>query len=862
MKVLIIEDDESTLALLRQYFRTQGYQPDCHENAEDGYTAFQRTAYSLVITDWNLPGMDGPSFCRKIRSHGRGPGTHIIMISAEEGDTQMREAIAAGADDYLTKPVDFQLLGVRLLIAEQRFLNLNRGNLIKDELKYREVEETRLDDGAWHERGERLAGLQMKLQSETAARPGMDEQLERALEYHRDLVRNLPGSIFLFDRDLNYRIANVRDPESLLPGVDESEAGIAGRRFRETRPANLCDLLAPYYRAALFGSGGEFEWRARERVFRVQIIPLTTDHNEVYGGLEIMRDVTTDAKRLEALRESRERFELVHRAGKDGLWDWDQTSGRVYYSARWREIIGLETPEPETSETWLQRVHEEDREKLESDLQTHLRGKSDVLRNEHRLRHENGKYIWVLCRGLASRDEEGNALRLAGSLTDITDTKMDAARLEGNTLYDRLTGLPNRALFTDRLTRTVERTRNKPDALWAVVSVDLIRFKSINDTFGYETGDLLLKMVALSMEKQLRRGDTLARLSGDEFALILENLNDQAEAEAVARNISDALSTQYRIERRDIHLSAAIGIAFNTEGFEKPEELLRDAEIAMNHAREWKEGGYEIFHGEMGMQSRVKVNMEASLRTALQRMDFELRYQPIVDAKEETLKGVEVLIRWFHPELGEISPVQFIPIAEETGMITSIGEWVLRTACAQNRAWQRAGYAPLYISVNLSPRQFLDPNLLELTRKALEDSGMDPEYLTFEITEGSSMKDVDYTSDVLTRFAELGIRISLDDFGTGHSSLAYLKQLPFHNLKIDRSFVRDIPRDAESTEITRAIITMARGLKLRIIAEGVEEQEQLDFLREQECDMIQGYYFGKPMRAAEIARMMQNGARK
>lgn len=438
---------------------------------------------------------------------------------------------------------------------------------------------------------------------------------------------------------------------------------------------------------------------------------------------------------------------------------------------------------------------------------------------------------------------------------DITERKRTDERLSYLAQYDQLTGLPNRTLFRDRLELAIVRARREGH-LVAVMFLDLDRFKDINDNLGHSVGDEILVQVAARLKKHLRDIDTISRLAGDEFTVIIEGATRAEQVTVVADKILKAFSQPMIAGGHEVYVTGSIGIALSATGTESVDELLKNADIAMYDAKQEGRNNYQIHSDAIHAKSSEKLSLETKLRRALEREEFVLAYQPQVDIRTGRIVGAEALLRWQSAELGLVSPGRFIPLAEETGLIVPIGEWVLRTACGQNRAWQQAGLPPIMVSVNLSPRQFRQKNLLEMVEGILGESSLDARFLELEITETTVMHRAEEVTVMLARLDEIGIRLSIDDFGTGYSSLSYLKRFPVHKLKIDQSFVRDITTDVDDAAIVGAIIAMARSLNLLVIAEGVETGEQLAFLKKLSCDAYQGYLFSKPVPAAEFARLL------
>ena len=423
--------------------------------------------------------------------------------------------------------------------------------------------------------------------------------------------------------------------------------------------------------------------------------------------------------------------------------------------------------------------------------------------------------------------------------------------------YDALTGLPNRALLQGRLTRAMSRA-DRGQTLLAVMFLDLDQFKEINDSLGHAVGDAVLKEIALRLESSLRATDTVARLGGDEFTILLEDVRSTEEISRIADKLLRAISERADVAGHELHLSTSIGVTVYPRDGHDADTLLRNADLAMYHAKQEGRNNVQFFSRDMSERTEKRVDMLGRLRGAIARGELQLHYQPQVDVRSGGIIGVEALLRWNDPERGQVPPMSFIPLAEDTGLIVEIGEWVLREACGQAKAWLDAGLGPLTVAVNLSPRQFRQKNLVSMVAAILAETGLPPHLLELEITESTVMHRTEEAAAGLRALHELGVQISLDDFGTGYSSLAYLHRFPVHSLKVDQSFVRDIKSDRDDAAIVSTVISLARQLNLKALAEGVETEAQLAFLRVRGCDSFQGYLFCRPQAAADIEALLRH----
>ena len=441
----------------------------------------------------------------------------------------------------------------------------------------------------------------------------------------------------------------------------------------------------------------------------------------------------------------------------------------------------------------------------------------------------------------------------------LSERKLAEQRLRDQAIHDSLTGLPNRVLFMERLRYADARAKRRKDYLFALLFLDLDGFKLLNDSLGHPMGDLLLIQTAQRLKNCLRPEDIVARLGGDEFAILLEDLGESAEAERVAGRIHKQLAEPYQLEGHEMFITASIGIALSTTGYQRPEELLRNADTALYQAKAARKGHHEIFDHRMHEQVLGRLNVEADLRRALEHQQLVVHYQPIVALDSGKIVACEALMRWNHPNRGLICPAEFIPIAEETGLILPMGDWILQTACAQNKAWQQAGLpAALRMSVNVSIRQLYQRRFTSSVAKALRDTGLDPHFLELEVTESVLIENPEATSRALKELADLGVKITVDDFGTGYSSLSYLRRFPLHALKIDQFFVSSLSKgEAGSAEIIAALIMLARSLKLEVTAEGVESEDQAALLRSLKCARGQGFFFSRPMEPEAFTKFLQ-----
>lgn len=573
-------------------------------------------------------------------------------------------------------------------------------------------------------------------------------------------------------------------------------------------------------------------------------------------------DVTDRMSMTEALQQSEERYALAAAGANDGLWDWDLSLDRLYTSPRWREMLGLGRDSlSEHPDEWFNRVHPSDVEDLQQALHEHLSGRTDHLYTEFRILHADGAYLWTIARALAVRDDMGQATRLTGSLTDITERKRAEEKLLRDALYDTVTGLPNRALFLDRLEQERRRHKDLRQDNFAVLLLDLDRFKVVNDSLGHDLGDTLLIEVARRLEGSISPGDSVARLSGDEFGILLTGIQGSEQAQDMVHWLQADISAAFMIGNQEVFTSASIGIALPSQGFTDSEEMLRAADIAMYKAKEKGQSSSAVFDPQMQSRAITQMQLENDLRRAVDRGEIEMYYQPIISFRTGRIAGVEALARWRHPDRGTVVPADFIPLAEDTGLITTIGTTALRLACRQMKAWEQdlGEMAPETMSVNLSSRQLQDPDMVREIELILAREDIKGSRLKLEVTESMIMMNPETTSRILFDLKELGVALSIDDFGTGYSSLSYLHRFPFDTLKIDRSFVVSMEDKTENMEIIRSIALLAHNLGMDIIAEGVETDRHMRRLNELNCEFGQGYYFASPLPAERITELIRDG---
>ncbi|CAB3779641.1 putative bifunctional diguanylate cyclase/phosphodiesterase [Pararobbsia alpina] len=688
-------------------------------------------------------------------------------------------------------------------------------------------------------------------------------------------TKDLP-LVLIVDDDAMTRMLVVEalEPEGFR--VEEAASGIEGiAAFQRRRPdAILLDVSMP-------GMDG-FECCRRIRGLpdgeRIPIVVLTgnDDDESITCAFEAgatdfvskpmrwkllgyrMRYLLRASTVLEDLARSKASLAFAQELAHVGSWEYRVGSTEGSWSPELFRILGLDPEtDPSNFNCLIQRVPEEERPQLNhAFMNLHAAGLKFGL--EHRIFRPDGSERFVLQRAEAFCEQDRTVV-LRGTLQDITERKMHEAQIEYLANHDALTDLPNRNLLSDRIAQSIAQAHRAVQRL-VVMLLDLDRFKFINDNFGHPVGDGLLQAVAARLKGAVREGDTLARLGGDEFVIVMPALTSTENVELAARKVLDVFSLPFVVEGHELHVTTSIGVSVYPEGGTRSEMLLKTADAALYSAKDSGRNCYQIYTCAMGVQVEEQAELINALHQAIVQHELELYYQPKVDLGSGRVSGLEALLRWRRPGIGLIPPDSFIPLAEETGLIIPIGEWVLRTACAQAKAWHDAGHPDLIMAVNVSARQFRQQNVPQLVLSALAESGLAARYLELELTESVLMRDRETAVKALRQLKEIGVVLALDDFGTGYSSLSYLKEFSFDVVKIDRSFICDVTTD-DGASLARSIIAMAESLHMTTVAEGVETEGQLNFLNTNRCDTMQGYYFSRPLPANEMSALLGAGTR-
>jgi diguanylate cyclase (GGDEF)-like protein/PAS domain S-box-containing protein len=606
----------------------------------------------------------------------------------------------------------------------------------------------------------------------------------------------------------------------------------------------------------------------RQMMVGLIVLGVTTIATIILQGARVRGvSLVADGNRAEDHGDSeeiaeRDRFLMAGEATQDGLWFWDLQTGSFSYNASYARLLLYQPGElRDDVEEWFSRVHPGYIEDLRQDIAEHLEGKVPMFSNEHRLLRGDGSYIWVSARGTCQRNKAGLPSSLSGSLRDMTSV-IDAGRTSLHDSYhDKLTNLPNRGFLMARLGQLTKRKADlgRQAPIFALLFLDLDRFKVINDSLGHLAGDQLLLGVADRLRRCVRPTDMVSRFAGDEFAVLLEEVSGTEEALSIALRIRDSLAMPHDLGGKEVISGASIGVVMGHRSENSVEELIHAADTAMYRAKSQRRGQVQLYDDSLRAANSRVLDLQNDLARAIEREQLVLHYQPVVSLTTGKIQGVEALVRWQRNPDELIAPTEFIPLAEETGVIHEIGDWVLRSACTQNMEWRRQGLPPVRMSINVSARQLQEADFSARVRATIRETGLEEHLLELELTESTLIHTVDRASETLNQLSGLGIRTSVDDFGTGYSSLNYLRQFSFQTLKIDRCFVADLATDTRTRAIAKGLITLAHDLKMRVIAEGVERREQLRTLTALRCDDVQGFLISPPLPAKLLTAGLRVG---
>lgn len=811
LRCLLIDDnpDDRALAIheLRRAF------PDLQAEFVIDMDGFLRRikagGLDLIITDFHLNWSDGLTILQLVKTHL--PECPVIMFTGTGSEEIAVEAMQSGLDDYVLKsPQHYALLPARARVifdrlSHKRLLKVAQRALRESESQLRAIIET---------------------EPECVKILGPDGQL---------VFMNASGLAMIeadsLDQVIGKPIINLIMPEHRRAFLQLTRNVLAGKK-------GMLEF-------EILGLKGQHHW------LETHAVPWVDPTEGTTSLLSITRDIT----QRKLAENTQARLTAIIESATDFIGMAEKNGALIYINQAGRTMVGVESDlDPSATEIsdylppWAADII------FAEGLPTATR--DGVWSGESALLSGTGQEIPVSVVIVGHKNSEGAIEFYSTIMRDISERQRYESQLTHLATHDSLTGLPNRALYTDRLeVAIIEAERH--ERLIAAMYLNLDRFKTINDTLGHEVGNTLLKEVAIRLKENLRDDDTLARPGGDEFALVLTDIAHLDDVGRVTQKILNSFKAPFRVGEHEMFVTASIGISVYPIDDRTSAGLLKNAAIALTRSKNLGGNAYQFYTAAMNAEAMQRLALDSALHYALERDEFLLHYQPQVDLASGEICGMEALLRWQHPTLGLISPLEFIPLAEETGLIIPIGEWVLRTACAQNKAWQDAGLRALPMAVNLSGRQFTQHALVQTITQVLQKTGLSPHWLELEITESTLILDIQDSIATLNVLSELGINISIDDFGTGYSSLSYLKRFPITSIKIDQSFVRDIHTDPDDAAIVSAIIAMAHGLNMKTIAEGVETQDQLLFLRSRRCTAMQGYYFSKPLPPEDLVGLLR-----
>lgn len=894
-RILYMEDEAGLARLFKRKMELAGYEVDVAQDGEQGLAMYDAIIYDLIVADYKMPIYNGLDVLRILAARGSVPPTIILTGSGDE-----QTAVAAmklGADDYIVKDMKRQYLDLLPEVIERTLLRrrLDEGDLpsteeLSDKREQRMLAETLRWAGA--------VVLSSTLNYDEVLDRIM-EQVSRITSHDATCIMLLEGGTAYVARWHGYKLFGAEDK-------------VASATFKVNNIAALSKVRDTGWPLAAPFVVGDDDWvshSGQEWIKSYATIPIVAlspptipkknKRDSIIGFLNVDSALPgffsqVDAERLQAftsqaaialenarlydqargeitarmraLKQERNFVSAILDTAEALVMIFNPKGRIIRFNRACERVSGYEFEEVKGKYLW------DDLLLPAGDISLVKKNFERLAAGEPRREFETGfitkegKRRIIAWSNTILSDSEGRVEYIISTGIDITQRKLTEERLVHSAWHDALTDLPNRTLFMETLERSIERAKEDKGYLFAVLFLDLDRFKVINDSLGHLAGDQLLIAVARRLQKHLRSDDMVARLGGDEFAVLLDGVVDANEATEITTRIQNELAKPVKIGEHEVFTSASIGIALSSIGYDWPQDILRDADTTLYQAKAKGRARHEVFNVGMRDHAVAVWQLESELRRAIEQQDFELYYQPIVSLATGQISGVEALLRWRHPEQGIINPGEFIPLAEETGLIVPMGAWVLRTACAQTQAWHEAGHTSLRIAVNVSPQQFKKPTasllasedekeLPTLVAEVLDETQLPPEYLALEITENFVEFNSNYNQTIVKNLRALGVSVAIDDFGIG-SSLSVLKHFPIDILKIDQSFIKDMTKEAGDAAFIRAIIAMAHSLKLRVVAEGVSTEEQLEFLRLHQCDEIQGFLFSKPLPTQQLATLL------
>jgi diguanylate cyclase (GGDEF)-like protein/PAS domain S-box-containing protein len=588
--------------------------------------------------------------------------------------------------------------------------------------------------------------------------------------------------------------------------------------------------------------------------------PMRANDGSIQWIIAMAEDITTAWETEGRLHKTQERLQLATEISELGFWEWEVTTGKTYFSPEWKRQIGYEDHEFKNRyEEYFRYLHPDDKKRMEEEISRFVEKPWPNYSSEFRIQHKDGSYRWIWARAVAHYDQQGKVSNMVGTHLDVTERKQTEEKMRHMAQHDALTGLANRTLIYELAPQYIAYAKRNEQKM-AVLFFDLDRFKPINDTYGHQVGDRMLQEVANRLKNSVREEDVVGRIGGDEFVALLTGIRTQKDIGRAATHLLENLRKPYVIGDVQLDTSPSIGISLYPNDGKTIDELIRHADAAMYHAKESGRNRFEFFSEKIQANLQQTLTTEQRMRHSLNHGEFELLYQPIVRTSDGELAAVEALLRWKQPHSQNMGPAQFIPIAETSGLINALGDWVIQEACRQHDAWKKEGLPAIRIAINVSAVQFRSKDFLERLTSMILQSGIDPSFLEIELTESTIMKQMEETAQQLKRLKEIGVNLSLDDFGTGYSSLSYLSRLPIDKIKIDRSFIHDLENNMRSLAIAETVITLGKKIGVQVVAEGIESNDALELLRDRECDLGQGYELSHPLAASEISQWFKDHA--
>jgi diguanylate cyclase (GGDEF)-like protein/PAS domain S-box-containing protein len=802
--VLVVDDDPIVRLMMRKTLEQAGFSVEDAADGDSALSAVGRCQPDVVLLDVVMPRRDGFSVLSELRKMPNGVHLPVAMVTGLDDIESVRRAYSIGATDFITKPIHWPNLGYHVQY-------LLRGHRIATELRQSKEH------------------LQLQFDRMPIACVVWDP------DFHVSSWNPAAERIFGFAAE---EALGKHAYDLIVPKENQLQVSEIWKRLLNG------DLAAHSINENLTKTGRKIicEWNNT---------PLTHEDGSITGVLSMVQDITERRRAEEKLLLAGRVFDN----SSEMIVITDPRMGVVFTNPAFTRITGYAQEEIIGQEISLLKSDQHDAQFYQELWET--LNKTGLWQGELLARRKEGRTLPLLMTINTIKDEAGETANYVGIGNDISQLKEAEAKLRQLAFFDPLTGLPNRTLLHDRLRQALNDAARRNSHV-ALLYLDLDNFKDINDTFGHPTGDQMLVQIAERLKRLVRRSDTFARMGGDEFIIVMCGLSQPEHSMSLSRRIREALSTPLILDEGEIFVTASIGIALYPTDCREADEMIKKADSALSHAKNQGKNQHQYFSEEMDRRVRERLAMQTEMRQALERDEFIPYYQPKVDLRSGEIDGVEVLVRWLHPKKGIVFPGAFIPLAEETGLIVPIGEKVFEMASRQARTWQKEGLPPLHMAINLSAVQLRRADLVERVGRIIKQTGLDPHWVELEITESAVMEDPERAAETLRALKATGIpHITMDDFGTGYSSLNYLKRFPVDTLKIDYSFIKDVPDNPETCILVKTIITMAQSLNLKVIAEGVEKKEQLDFLCELGCDAVQGFYFFKPMPGEDLKRIMK-----